>query len=86
MDDDRKNADQLLDAVLLMLAGGTDGIAGGGALLREIRDLCPGEIDIAPAGIQARRLDLRRPANELAGTGATTSQTTTSPPHRSYVA
>lgn len=66
MDEDKKTADQLLDAVLLMLAGGPEATVGAKALLREIRDRHPDMIDITAAGMQARRLNLRRPANNLA--------------------
>ena len=65
MDDDTKTADQLMDAVLLMMAGGPEAMVGARALLREIRDRNPGEFDITAAGMQARRLNLRRPANSL---------------------
>lgn len=66
MDEDTKTADQLLDAVMLMMAGGSEALVGARALLREIRDRHPGEFDITAAGMQARRLNLRRPANSLA--------------------
>lgn len=65
MEDDKKTADQLMDAVMMLMAGGSDGLAGAKALLREIRDRHPGEIDITAAGMQARRLNLRKPANTL---------------------
>lgn len=65
MDDDKKTADQLMDAVLLMMQGGSDGIAGAKALLREILDRHPDAIDITSAGMMARRLNLRKPANGL---------------------
>lgn len=65
MDDDNKTADQLMDAVTMLMAGGSDGLAGAKALLREIRDRQPGELDITAAGMMARRLNLRKPANGL---------------------
>ena len=65
MEDDKKSADQLMDAVMMLMAGGSDGLVGAKALFREIRDRHPGEIDITAAGMQARRLNLRRPVNSL---------------------
>lgn len=65
MDHDQKTADQLMDAVLIMLTGGPDAEGAAKALLREIRDRHPDELDITAAGMMARRLNLRKPANGL---------------------
>lgn len=65
MTDDEKTADQMMQVVALVLQGGEDAKAGARALLREIRERHPGEIEAAAATIQLRRLGLRTASNRL---------------------
>lgn len=66
MEEDQKTADQLMDAVLMLMAGGPEGTVGAKALLREIRDRDPRALEAAAAGITLRRLGLKTPTNRLA--------------------
>ena len=65
MSDDKKTADQLMEAVALLMSGGSDGLVGAKALLREIRDRNPDAVLQSSADIQLRRLGLKKPANVL---------------------
>lgn len=65
MEDDKKTADQLMEAVALLMSGGSDGLVGAKALLREIRDRNPDAVLQSSADIQLRRLGLKKPANLL---------------------